>query len=850
MYVIKRTGDIVKYDLRKIKNAILGANKDSKSEMSNEDILHVVEEIDREIKEVKDLTVEEIQDTVEDQLMKAGFYKTAKEYIKYRQVHEIRRNAAQHLMESYNKLLFADAKDMDLKRDNANIDGNGSMGIMLKLGTEGAKVFYDNYATPEEFIDADREGIIHIHDKDFSLITFNCVDGNTVVRIKDSRNIIRDVQFKYFDSLFDYFQCEVLDASPLGIKTLSINGKYTTVKKIMRYKHFGKMLKVTLNSGHKIIVTKDHPSVIEKENEIKTIPSNLLQIGDKFILADYDKEAFGKISFLNLIDELSDIDEIVIYNSKLVRKSIKENKKTLFYDILNDVTRCKDRLSLYNKKYTIREYRAIRHLLEIDESKLMLAYSNGSNYVPAILSLSKELGKLCGYIASEGRIGKHEVTFANQNLSILDDFVKCARKTFPDLELGYYSCGGKNTSNSDKINIFGKIAAELFRNCVLFKDKSNYIDLPQWYDKAPLEFLCGFFSAEIDGDGSINNSCQITTCSKIFASRMQDLLQKIGIKSGVSCKKTAGEKVVINGVSSQRNYDSYNIRISSKDLDLLCDFIVNSCYKMDGAYEKRNRKDRVWGKIVSIEEIPFRNYVYDFETENHYFVANGIITHNCLQMNLAKTLKNGFSTGHGFIREPNSIRSAASLACINLQSSQNDCYGGQSLSNWDGALAKYVRKSFVKTFKKELVNALRYSFAWRDKEVAFAKKMIYNEESDIKNCFPSYLNMNIKKKTSLFSYIHDYFKENREKNDGQKIMIAIERAYENACELVEDETMQAMEGAIHNFNTLHSRAGAQVPFSSILFGMDTSPEGRLVTKMTLQAIYNGLGHGETAIFPK
>ena len=180
-----------------------------------------------------------------------------------------------------------------------------------------------------------------------------------------------------------------------------------------------------------------------------------------------------------------------------------------------------------------------------------------------------------------------------------------------------------------------------------------------------------------------------------------------------------------------------------------------------------------------------------------------LITYNCLQMNLAKTLENGFSTGHGFIREPNSIRSAASLACINLQSSQNDCYGGQSLSNWDGALAKYVRKSFVKTFKRELVNALKYSFARRDKEVAFAKKMIYNEESDIKNCFPSYLSMNAEKKASLFSYIHDYFKENAEKDDGQKIMTAIEQAHENACELVEDETMQAMEGAIHNFNTLH-----------------------------------------------
>ena len=130
MYVIKRTGDIADFDLHKIENAIRGANKDSDSEMTEEDILYISQKISKELEDDKDVAVEEIQDTVENYLMKAGFTKTAREYIKYRQIHELRRNAAQHLMESYNELLFADAKDMDLKRDNANIDGNAPMGIM------------------------------------------------------------------------------------------------------------------------------------------------------------------------------------------------------------------------------------------------------------------------------------------------------------------------------------------------------------------------------------------------------------------------------------------------------------------------------------------------------------------------------------------------------------------------------------------------------------------------------------------------------------------------------------------------------------------------------------------------
>ena len=79
-------------------------------------------------------------------------------------------------MKSYTDLLFADAKDMDLKRDNANINGNAPMGIMLKLGAEGAKTWADKYALPSKFAEADNLNYIHIHDKDFSYICWNCMN--------------------------------------------------------------------------------------------------------------------------------------------------------------------------------------------------------------------------------------------------------------------------------------------------------------------------------------------------------------------------------------------------------------------------------------------------------------------------------------------------------------------------------------------------------------------------------------------------------------------------------------------------------------------------------------------------
>lgn len=172
--VTKRSGHTVPYNREKIFNAIAGANVDGGSTMTEKDIDEVTSQVEWDIKDRDNVSVEEIQDIVEQELMKYDFYDIAKKYITYRQKHAERRAAQKHLMEAYRDIFFADAVDSDLKRDNANINTDASMGIMLKLGAEGAKHFVDNYVLDEEFAEADRENYIHIHDKDFSLITFNC----------------------------------------------------------------------------------------------------------------------------------------------------------------------------------------------------------------------------------------------------------------------------------------------------------------------------------------------------------------------------------------------------------------------------------------------------------------------------------------------------------------------------------------------------------------------------------------------------------------------------------------------------------------------------------------------------
>lgn len=167
------------------------------------------------------------------------------------------------------------------------------------------------------------------------------------------------------------------------------------------------------------------------------------------------------------------------------------------------------------------------------------------------------------------------------------------------------------------------------------------------------------------------------------------------------------------------------------------------------------------------------------------------LTTTCCQIDLGKLFEHGFHTGHGHVRKPQSIRTAAALACIAIQSNQNDQYGGQSVPAFDHYLAPYVKLTYRKYFD-ELMSTMQ---------------TLGVSSSDLS------------------------------------------RIPEIAWNKTVEETNQAMEALVTNLNTMNSRAGAQVPFSSLNYGTDTSKWGRQVTRSLLKATWEGLGHGETPIFP-
>lgn len=216
------------------------------------------------------------------------------------------------------------------------------------------------------------------------------------------------------------------------------------------------------------------------------------------------------------------------------------------------------------------------------------------------------------------------------------------------------------------------------------------------------------------------------------------------------------------------------------------------------------------------------------------------LTTTCCQIDIVSLFKNGFSTGHGHLREPNDIQSYSALACIAIQSNQNDQHGGQSIPNFEYGMAPGVAKTFIKLYRLNLIKAL---------------ELLVDDQSAVEKVVQAIDNINKKEGqyptlggnevyTRLeFAVLKDVLKDEVLAKKIQNF------ASKKAVAETDRNTYQAMEAFVHNLNTMHSRAGAQTPFSSINYGMDTSAEGRLVIKNILLAAEAGLGKGETPIFP-
>lgn len=211
------------------------------------------------------------------------------------------------------------------------------------------------------------------------------------------------------------------------------------------------------------------------------------------------------------------------------------------------------------------------------------------------------------------------------------------------------------------------------------------------------------------------------------------------------------------------------------------------------------------------------------------------LTTTCCQIDIIKLFKDGFSIGYGSVKEPSNITEYSELVCMAIQSNQNDQHGGQSIVNFDYGMALGVAKSFTYHFYDNLEKAIELECEQDAKQIVniIRKSMLIQPTLDKNEQFTLQLK-NILTTQSI---------------SDEKINKIITFSQKRAQLETDRETYKSMHLLITNLNMMHSRAGAQVPFSSINYGMDCSSEGRMVIKNILLATQNGIGNGETPIFP-
>lgn len=324
--------------------------------------------------------------------------------------------------------------------------------------------------------------------------------------------------------------------------------------------------------------------------------------------------------------------------------------------------------------------------------------------------------------------------------------------------------------------------------------------------------------------------------------QIQDIVEKVLIEEGHAC--TSKEYILYRYERTRSREMQTNLMKVFRDLTF------SSAKDSDIKRENANIDgDTAMGTMLKYGSVSAKEFYELYVIDHKHAEAhkNGYIhihdmdfytlTTTCCQIDLIKLFKNGFSTGHGHLRTPNDISSYSALCCIAIQSNQNDQHGGQSVPNFDYAMADGVRKTYKHKYVQNMEKSLEL-LTEVSPEVAknIAKEILskYGIEPilDNSNDYQKY------EKELLSKYIDD------------SIIYKVQKfVLDSSYKETDRATYQAMEALIHNLNTMNSRAGAQTPFSSINYGTDTSAEGRMVIKNVLIAQEKGLGNGETPIFP-
>ena len=706
--VTKRDGSVENFDIEKLSDSIMnaalavgGEDYDLANEIAG-DILDILES-----NEIDDITTEDLQNIVEKTLIEGGHAATAKEYILKAADRNRMREMDSALMKSFEEITFKSEADSEVKRENANIDSTTAMGTMLKYGSEAAKSFNLLYMMSDDIANAHRNCDIHIHDLDFFALTETCIVGDTKLIIKMNNNVACVTA----EQLANGFGVKEVDTwiNPNGLEILS-NGTFVKVKGIVKHNSDDKhILEIKTPTGT-LNVTDEHLVSTVAKGNIQDVKARELKVGDVLSINEINTK-LTNMDKLDIIDYYTG-DNLCIENTQEVIANIKNMGNWKDFCTVFDYRDTRyAQVRSGHSKMLISEYKQIEHLSSMTHEDLKLQYkrSRSTETINAVIPLTFELGNVIGLMYAEGSVTEHidkrqsspvkKACFCNYDENLIEQFNNNYATVFNNAAM----CDRKHNGRHTGTILSGYLQYELFHGVFGYKYSTNDIRLADWMFSANDQFISGLLAGIIDGDGCIQEDgyrVQIASTSKGLLKDLQKLLLIRGITSTINKVNGAEANTVthfINDgveVESIRQFDNYRLTFTGDLYNKLGWINSNKINSID--LKESNKFPYKNVTISEINEIEYSGYVYDLETEDNHFTADGFNVHNCCQLPVDRLFKHGFNTGHGFLREPGGIRTAGALAAIAIQSNQNDQHGGQSIPMFDYYLAPYVSLTFLK----------------------------------------------------------------------------------------------------------------------------------------------------------
>ena len=817
MTVIKRDGKVEDLEPKKILNSIIKANDNVKADekLTSKQLKRITESVVAFCETLEEpIDIDILEDVIEKKIMEAAGYEVAKKYITYRYEKERVRNT---------KYLTEKLTASNVQNQNANVDEYSFGGRMGETASYVMKNYALEHLVSKKTRHNHNNNEVYIHDLDaYAVGSHNCAERNMWVKVKIN-NTPRTMRIGELGDLVGVGYNQLADTSNSDIYILSRDGWTKLINIVKRKTHVGeKLYTFKTRTGIPVKVTAYHRLPVIRNGHEVVLPAGEIVVGDSLLDIENVKLSGDELNenFLNLtsIDD-SDAD-IRIVNLTPLRHYLRYRYDITLTDYMKSKGIPPNSDGRYGSSLRLSDFKMLcdEYPLSFDVMSQLQMKSCGSKHTyPLHIPFTSDLAKLYGYIYGDGGVyirkdnSLYQLTFTNTNLTIMEDFIRCYENVFGyKLNISYPTWNG--TSPCMRVTDGSLVACKIFKDFAGAK-KSGAADMsiPDFIMNGSDEIKYAFLSAAIDTDGCVGDgSVTYTTCGERYSEQIVLLLSGLGYHPSKVESNAKGTTYRVGKKSGIRNYDIYSVKMYRNDeisdlLSKMQSFKQSDKYAHKGLNHKFN-ENRIYSITTETGEFD----VFDVETGSHWFILNNYVSHNCLSIPFDKLLKEGFNTRQGDVRPAGSINTAMQLVAVIFQLQSLQQFGGVAATHLDWTMVPYVRLSFWKHY-------------WDG--------MKYIEgELDIAG--------HTKEQIRELSIDADIYN----KKDS--------RAYKYAMEQTKKELEQAVEALFHNLNTLQSRSGNQLPFTSINYGTCTLPEGRMVIKALIEGSIKGIGKfHKTPIFP-